>query len=315
MNMAIDHEFKIVMGIIYGLLFSASLLSCFLKKRITTILGTEAFVNLRQRVHSWWVMMTILLLAIIGGKFSTITLFTLISFLALREFVTMTPTRRADHRTLFWVFFILLPYQYLLVGLEWYGLFSIFIPVYAFLIVPTRSVLRDDYERFLERTAKIQWGLMICVYFVSHIPALFFLEVKGFHHQGEKLLLFLILITQLSDVFQYVTGKYFGKTKIAPQMSPKKTVEGFVWGVLITLLFGFALSWLTPFTRGQAVIVSLIICVTGFFGGLTMSAIKRDRGVKDYGTLIRGHGGMLDRIDSLCFAAPVYFHIIRYYFT
>jgi len=300
---------------IYGLLIAATGLSLLLKKKIIENKGEATYVNIRERIRSWWVMMTLLVAALAIGKTGTIILFAFVSLLALREFITMTPTRASDHRTLCWVFFILLPYQYMLVYTEWYGLFSIFIPVYAFLIVPIRTVLKDDYERFLERTAKIQWGMMVSVYFISHIPALLYLNIDGFNGANVQLILFLILVSQLSDIFQYIVGKTFGKTKIAPSVSPNKTVEGFVGGVALAVLFGASLWKTTPFSMTQAALIAAVIGVVGFFGGLTMSAIKRDRGIKDYGNLIPGHGGMLDRIDSLCFAAPVYFHIIRYYFA
>jgi phosphatidate cytidylyltransferase len=242
-------------------------------------------------------------------------LFGLTSFLALREFITLTPTRLGDHRTLFLAFFIITPLHYYLVAIQWYALFTIFIPVYAFLFLPIRSAAAGDCERFLERTAKIQWALMICVYCVSHAPAILSLEIPGYEGQNAKLLFFLVLIAQISDVLQYVWGKTLGKRKIAPTVSPNKTWEGFIGGVISASFIGGALWRITPFTFWEAFGMSLAICFMGFGGGLVMSAIKRDRGVKDYGTLIEGHGGVLDRIDSICFAAPVFFHLTRYYFT
>ena len=193
--------------------------------------------------------------------------------------------------------------------------FSILIPVYAFILVPTRSALAGDSEHFLERTAKIQWALMVCVYCVSHVPALLTLQIKGYEGQNAKLLLFFVLVVQISDVLQYVWGKLFGKHAIVPTISPNKTVEGFWGGVLSATGIGTALWWATPFTWWQAALFSFLLTLMGFFGGLVMSAIKRDRGVKDYGTMIEGHGGVMDRIDSLCFAAPVFFHLVRYCFT
>jgi phosphatidate cytidylyltransferase len=252
---------------------------------------------------------------LLTGIAGTTILFGLLSFLSLREFITLTPTRRADHRTLFWVFFIITPLQYYLLVSRWYGLFSIMIPVWAFLFIPLRNAITGDYEKFLERTAKIQWALMVCVYCVSHAPALLMLDIPGYAGQNAKLLLFFILVVQLSDVMQYVWGKLFGRRKIAPHISPNKTWAGFLGGIGTTTLIGTALWWATPFTPWQAAGMSLAITLMGFAGGLTMSAIKRDRGVKDFGTLIEGHGGILDRIDSICFAAPVFFHLTRQFFT
>ncbi len=242
-------------------------------------------------------------------------IFALISFLALREFLTATPTRRADHSSLFASFFIILPYQFYLVHIGWYGMFAIMIPVYAFVLVPALMAIAGDVTDFLERTARTQWGLMVCVYFISHIPMLMMLDVQPLRMGKAGLVLFLIAVTQGSDVLQYVWGKLCGKHPIVPKLSPKKTVEGFVGGVLCASALGAAMFRLTPFTPWQAFAVALLLCTTGFIGGLVMSAIKRARGLKDWGVLIEGHGGMMDRMDSLCFSAPVFFHVLRYFFV
>ena len=293
----------------------SSTITFILKRRSAGGEPNKVVANLDARVKAWWVMVVIVSVALTTGKYGPVILFGLVSFFALREFITLTPTRPGDHRTLFWVFFIVTPLQYYLVATQWYGLFTLLIPVYAFILVPTRSALAGDSEHFLERTAKIQWALMVCVFCVSHVPALLMLTIPGYEGQNSKLLLFFILVVQISDVLQYVWGKLFGRHKIAPVISPSKTVEGFVGGVLSATAIGSALWWATPFNWWQAALFSLLLTLMGFFGGLVMSAIKRDRGVKDYGTLIEGHGGVMDRIDSLCFAAPVFFHLVRYYFT
>jgi phosphatidate cytidylyltransferase len=271
--------------------------------------------NLNARIRSWWVMTAVFVAALATGGLGSVILFALTSFFALREFITLTPTHRADHRTLFWAFFVFAPAQYLLVGIAWYGLFVIFIPVYAFLFIPMRSALAGDTEDFLARTAKIQWGLMIAVYCVSHAPALLMLQIPGYQGQGAKLLLYLIVVVQLSDVLQYVFGKTLGRHRIVPKLSPNKTWEGTVGGIATASLVGAALWWTTPFSPMAAGGIAVLVCLVGFAGGLVMSAIKRDRGVKDFGTLIEGHGGVLDRIDSLCFAAPVFFHTVRFFYT
>ena len=270
--------------------------------------------NLRQRTLTWWIMSAIFALATWAGNGAMTVLFGLISWMALREFITLTPTRRGDHRALFWVFFIIAPLQYFLVWTGNYGMFSILIPVYAFLFIPARMVLSGDTECFLERAAKVQWGLMICVYCLSHAPALLTLPLRGYGPSNLALVLFFVIVSQLNDVLQYTWGKLLGRTKIAPLVSPNKTWEGFVGGTVCASLVGMLLWWATPFAPWQAGLMSLLITLLGFLGGLTMSAIKRDRGVKDYGSVLQGHGGFLDRIDSLCFAAPVFFHATRYFF-
>jgi phosphatidate cytidylyltransferase len=311
--MQLDQELIWLVGGIVGLLALSSTITFFLKRHPGG--PNKVVANLDARVKAWWVMVAVFGVALATGGLGSVLLFGFMSFFALREFITLTPTRPGDHRTLFWVFFIITPLQYYLVAMEWYGLFSILIPVYAFILVPTRSALAGDSEHFLERTAKIQWALMVCVYCVSHVPALLTLKIKGYEGQNAKLLLFFVLVVQISDVLQYVWGKLFGKHAIVPTISPNKTVEGFWGGVLSATAVGTALWWATPFNWWQAALLSFLLTLMGFFGGLVMSAIKRDRGVKDYGTMIEGHGGVMDRIDSLCFAAPIFFHVVRYCFT
>lgn len=271
--------------------------------------------NLNARIRAWWMMCAVFIVAMVAGRIVTIFMFAIMSFLALREFITITPTDRADHRTLFWVFFIVTPLQYYLIYIGWYGLFAIMIPVYAFLLIPIRSVLQGVVGNFMARMAMIQWGLMICVYCISHVPALLMLDFGGNTTQPVRLLFFFVLVVQACDVLQYICGNMFGKHKVTPSVSPNKTWEGFLGGVLCAAFLGMSLWKITPFKPWQAFVMSLLIATLGFCGDICMSAIKRDRGVKDFGHLIEGHGGMLDRIDSICFAAPVFFHLCRYYFS
>jgi phosphatidate cytidylyltransferase len=315
MNLKLDKQTLCLVGGVLAILIISSLAGWILSLRVQTEAGKATVKNLNARTRAWWIMVAIFGLAMAMGGLGSIILFALTSFLALREFITLTPTRPGDHRSLFWIFFVILPLQYYFIAIKWYGLFSIFIPVYAFLLIPIRSAAAGDCEYFLERTAKIQWGLMICVYCVSHVPALLSLNIPGYEGQNGKLMFYFVLVAQISDVLQYVWGKTLGRHKIAPAVSPNKTWEGFIGGIACATLIGAGLWWATPFTPLQSAGMSLAITLMGFGGGLVMSAIKRDRGVKDYGRLIEGHGGVLDRIDSLCFAAPVFFHFTRYFFT
>lgn len=267
--------------------------------------------NLNSRINAWWVMVAVIAVAILTGGLGSYILFTITSFLALREFITLAPTARADHAALFWAFFVITPLQYVLVAFKQYGLFTLMIPVYGFLFIMIRIVLAGDTKRFMERSAELLLALMICVYSLSFAPALLTIDVPGFAGQGAKLLLFLVIVDQFSDVFQYILGKLVGRHRIAPSISPNKTWEGFIGGVVLATVLGAAIWWATPFKFWQAGGLALVIALMGFFGGLVMSAIKRDRSVKDFGTFIRGHGGILDRIDSLTFAAPIFFQLTR----
>ena len=257
-------------------------------------------------------MVILLGIAFLGGRTGVVILFGLISFAALREFMTLTNTAREDHIALVVAFFVIVPVQYTLVWHEWYGLYSIFIPVYAFLLMPILSVLGGNTDGYLIRVAETQWALMICVFCASHVPALLTLQIPGFEGRNVLLIAYLVFVVQISDVLQYVWGKLVGKHKIAPSLSPSKTVEGAVGGILSATLIGGALFWITPFNIFESLCLSLLITIMGFLGGLVLSAIKRDRGVKDWGHLIAGHGGFIDRMDSVLFSAPVFFHFVRY---
>ncbi|MGH6940150.1 phosphatidate cytidylyltransferase [Hypericibacter sp.] len=275
--------------------------------------GTIA--NLNSRIKAWWVMVVLIAIAFALGKVGVLVLFAFCSFTALREFITLTPTRRGDHIALATAFFIVLPAQYVLIGENLYGIYSIFIPVYVFLGMPIIAALRGDTTLFISRIAEVQWGLMVSVFCVSHAPALLTLQIPGYEGQNAMLIVFLIMVVQASDVLQYVWGKLIGKHKIAPSLSPSKTIEGFVGGVASATALGAALWWITPFTWWQAGLMALVVNLMGFCGGLVMSAIKRDRGVKDWGQMIEGHGGMLDRLDSVIFAAPIFFHLTRFWWA
>src|SRR5262245_44982135 len=310
-----DRSLLTLIGVVFGLLIVASVTGWALSRRFTTGAARETVANINLRIRAWWVMVLLFVIGVISGTTWAILLFGAISFLALREFVTIAPTRAGDHRALVWSFFIVTPLQYLLVWSGWYGLFTILIPIYVSILLAIRTALTGDTECFLERTAITQWGLMICVYFVSCVPALLLLRIPGHEGQNARLMFFLVLVVQLSDVLQYMWGKSIGRHRLAPAISPNKTWEGLVGGILSATAVGTGIWWATPFTPAAAALMAFVICMMGFFGGLVMSAIKRGRAVKDYGTLIEGHGGILDRIDSLCFAAPVFLHLTRYFYA
>lgn len=298
----------------------------FLKRQPESHLDPAIVRTFNKRVTSWLTICVVLVVALMMNKVVTVVLFGLVSFWALREFITMTPTRRGDHRTLFWVFLGFTPLQYVLVGLDAYEYYTIVIPVYASLFIPARIAFTSDHKRFLERTAKIQFGLLICVYALSHAAALLNLDNlvtldsdtgnwvpwKG---KPAGLLFFFIVIVQVSDMLHFVWDRLFGRHVIAPTVNTTKTWEGLVGSACCTAVFGILLQLIfyqvTPFTWYGAGLMALLISVMASSGAMTMSAIKRDRKIEDYGTLVTGHAGVLDRIDSICFAAPIFFHMIR----
>ncbi|SHJ42227.1 phosphatidate cytidylyltransferase [Aureimonas altamirensis DSM 21988] len=297
------------------LLAVATVVGQMLAQRASGASAIATMDNLNKRIRAWWLMVAVLAIAFFFGKAVTLVLFALTSFYCLREFISLTPTRPADHAALAAAFYVFLPLQYILIGIDWQTLFSIAIPVYAFLALPALAVLRHETDGFLERSAKVQWALMLTVYCISHAPALLLLKIPGFEGRNVLLLFFLIFVVQASDVLQYVFGKLFGRHPIAPVVSPNKTWEGFVGGGATATLLGACLWWATPFTPLQAAGLALAIVLAGFCGGLVLSAVKRSMGAKDWGTMISGHGGALDRMDSVTYAAPLFFHLVNFYFV
>jgi phosphatidate cytidylyltransferase len=296
-------------GIVLGLLVTATVLVWLLRRRGPC----PGLDELAARVRSWWVMVAVFFAAIAVDRRASLVFFGLLSFWALKEYVTLLPTRRADHKALLWSF-LAIPVQYYWVGIRWYGMFIVFIPVYMFLLLPLQLMLIGLTAGFVASAAQIQWGLMAFVFGLSHLGYLLSMPaIAGSTADGRSLVLFVVFVTELSDVLQYVWGKLVGRHRILPTVSPHKTWEGFLGGVATTALLSPAVRFLTPFSVAETIGVTLMVTTLGFCGGGVMSAVKRDFHVKDFGALLPGHGGMLDRVDSLCYAAPVFFHYVRYF--
>jgi phosphatidate cytidylyltransferase len=275
--------------------------------------------NINARIAAWWVLCAVTALALVLGAGAVCTLFALFSSLALRELLSYPSVAQAvapTHQDSAWPLLLTITaVQYALIWSRWHGVFSTVIPIGAFLAIPTWNALSGSTEHYLERTAGQYWGLMVSTYCLSYAPALLMLDIPGYAGRNTTLLFYFLLVIQSSDILQYVWGKLLGRRPVAPRISPNKTWEGLLGGILSATALGAALYRATPFQPWQAAAICATVTLTGFAGGLTMSAIKRQRGVKDYGTLVMGHGGVLDRIDSLCFAAPVFFLIVRYGFA
>lgn len=264
-----------------------------------------------------WMMATVFWVGWVLGETVATVLFAIVAFFALREFITLSPTRRGDHRSLVLAFFVVLPLQFWIVGSRHFDLFTVFIPVYVFLAIPVVSALANDPERFLERNAKLQWGIMVCVYGMSHVPALLLLDFPGYQGKGAFLVFFLVFVVQTCMVVQHLLGRRFPHKPVAPQVSQSFQWVSWLAGVAVGGLVGGLLTFITPFKPGQALGMALLACVAGSLGHLVMKALKRDRGITSWGMQgmsVTGAGGLLDRVDALCFAAPVFFHSARWYF-
>lgn len=270
----------------------------------------------RRDLNATWAGSCMFWVAWVSGAVGATLLFGVLSFLALREFITLMHTRRADHRSLILAFFALLPLQYILVGTRHFDIFSVLIPVYGFLAIPVASALADDPERFLERNAKIQWGIMVCVYGLSHAPALLLLDFKGYEGRGAFLLFFLVLVVGIAQIVQEVASRSLRRRPVARRISRSFSLRAWGLGLLAAALTGTLLYWITPFKAGQALVMAVVAAGSGTMGGLVMKALKRDAGVVYWGnrSSITGAVGLLDRIAVLCFAAPVFFHSVRWYF-
>nr|WP_086938671.1 phosphatidate cytidylyltransferase [Thaumasiovibrio occultus] len=270
------------------------------------------YLELKLRIRSWWWMIAIVFVALYLPTKYTLIFVGFLSFMALKEFLSIVPTRHADRRIIFWAY-LSIPFHYYFLAIEWYGMYIIFIPVYMFLYLPMVAVLIGDTKGFIRSIGIIHWALMLTVFCVSHMAYLLVLPSKNPDAGAMGMLLFLLVFTQFNDVCQYVWGKMLGKRKIVPKVSPNKTWEGFIGGALTIIAVSyFAAPYLTPLTANQGLVAGIIISFSGFIGDLVISSVKRDLKIKDTSQFIPGHGGILDRIDSLMFTAPLFFHYIYY---
>jgi phosphatidate cytidylyltransferase len=308
--------------IVFGVLLIVSVVLIVLSLRERG--DDEASQARRTELKDWqallqtsWFMVTVFWIGWALGDTVATVLFALVAFFALREFITLSPTRRGDHRSLVLAFFVVLPVQFILVGTERFDLFTVFIPVYVFLAIPVVSALADDPQRFLERNAKLQWGIMVCVYGMSHVPALLLLDFKGYQGKSAFLVFFLVFVVQSCMIIQHLASRKLKRAPVAPNVSRSFNWGSWAIGVVAASFMGGLLSAITPFKPAQALAMALIACTAGSMGHLVMKALKRDRGITNWGAQgrsVTGAGGLLDRVDALCFAAPVFFHSVRWYF-
>ncbi len=306
------HELLLVFGGIFVMLVIASFVTWWLKKAKPQ----HDWSELAQRIQSWWFMALVFAAAIAINQNISIIFFALISFLALKEYFTLVPAQRAHRQVLFWAY-LSIPVQFLIVYIDWYGMFLIFIPVYMFLLIPVILILIGESKGFLRSVGSVHWGMMLMVFGLSHLAYLLVLPEGDLANAGGGgLVLYVVVLTQSNDVGQYIFGKLFGRHKIIPKVSPNKTWEGLIGGVVVTIGLAFLLApLLTPLDTAWFILASgVILGLGGFVGDINISALKRDLGVKDTGSSIPGHGGIMDRIDSLTYTAPIFFHFTRYFF-
>ena len=302
--------------VLFGLLMFATMVALTRTLRSRTDAQLAAHEHFKRDLRAVWAGAVLFWVAWVAGAVVSTLLFGLVSFLALREFVTLTHTRRADHRSLLLAFFVVLPLQYVIVATRQFDLFTVFIPVYVFLAIPVVSAFGNDPHRFLERTAKIQWGIMVCVYGMSHAPALLLLNLPGVEGRGAFLVLYLVVVVAVAHIAQQAASRYFRRRPVARAISRSFSWRGWGAGALAAAVAGGLLYWATPFKPIPAVLMGFVAGGSGTLGEFVMNALKRDAGVRNWGgkASVTGAVGLLDRVAPLCFAAPVFFHAVRWYF-
>jgi phosphatidate cytidylyltransferase len=317
-NLSPSQQVGLLFVMVFGLLIAASIAAFVMTLRDNgeDEVRTQDIRELGSLLNTSWLMCSVFWIGWASGETVATVLFGLVAFFALREFITLSPTRHGDHRSLVLAFFVVLPVQFWLVITERFDLVTVFIPVYVFLAIPVVSALANDPQRFLERNAKMQWGIMVCVYGISHVPALL-LDFPGYGGKNAFLVFFLVFVVQTGMLVQHLAARRWPRAPTAPEVSRSFNWASWLTGMAAGGFVGGLMSGLTPFMPAQAVAMALIACAAGSLGHLVMKALKRDRGITNWGSegkSVTGASGLLDRVDALCFAAPVFFHSVRWYF-
>ena len=314
--LSVSEQIGLLFVVLFGLLMLVTAVASGISLRRDDNESSDRQQQLKRDLRAVWIGALVFWLAWMSGPVGATSMFGVLSFLALREFITLAHTRRSDHRSLIAAFFVVLPLQYVIVGTRHFDLFSVFIPVYVFLAIPVLSALAGDPERFLERNAKIQWGIMVCIFGLSHAPALLLLEFPGYEGRGAFLVFFLVMVTACAQIVQELLSRWFRRRPVARHIDRSFSYRSWLAGAAVAALVGAALYWITPFKAGQALAMALIAAGCGTMGEFVMKALKKDAGVRYWGnrSSVTGAVGLLDRVAPLCFAAPVFFHSVRWYF-
>ncbi len=318
-NLTPSQQVGLLFIIVFGLLLSVSVYAFVMsmKESADDEENRQKLQDFNGLLRTSWLMSTVFWLGWAAGETVATVLFGLVAFFALREFITLSPTRQGDHHSLVIAFFIVLPIQFALVITRHFDLVTVFIPVYVFLAIPVVGALAGDTRHFLERNAKLQWGIMVCIYGISHVPALLLLKFPNYQGKNAFLVFFLVFVVQTCMIVQHLVSKRLNKAPSAPDISKSFNWTSWSIAVVVASLVGGLMAGLTPFKPAQAVAMAMIACVAGSMGHLVMKALKRDRGITNWGAegkSVTGASGLLDRVDALCFAAPVFFHSVRWYF-
>ena len=314
--LSVSQQVGLLFVVVFGLLTLVTLGAFWRSLREIPTEQVVPHERFARELRALWTGALVFWIAWASGPLGSTLLFGFVSFFALREFVTLTDTRRADHRSLLLAFFVVLPVQYVLVGNRQINAFTVFIPVYVFFAIPVISALANDPFRFLERTAKIQWGITVTVYGMSHAPALLLLDLPNYRERGAFLVLFLVFAVVAAQLGQEFASRHLRRRPVARAISRSFSWRAFGAGAGAAALVGVLLYWVTPFKPLAALAMGAIAGAAGLLGEFVMKALKRDAGVRNWrgGSSVTGAVGLLDRVAPHCFAAPVFFHAVRGYF-
>ena len=314
--LSVSQQVGLLFVVLFGLLGVVTIVAFGKSLREATPEQTAIRERFGRELRALWIAAVVFWIAWVSGPIGSTLLFSLVSFLTLRELVSLTHTRRADHRSLLLAFFVVLPIQYVLVGLRLINAFTVFIPVYVFFAIPVISALANDPHRFLERTAKIQWGVTVTVYGLSHAPALLLLDLPRYRERGAFLVLFLVFVVAAAQIGEEIAARRLRRRPVARAISRSFSWRAFGIGVGSAAVVGLLLDWVTPFDPLAAIAMGAIAGAAAMLGQFVMQALKRDAGLRSASgaSPVTGAVGLLDRLAPLCFAAPVFFHAVRGYF-
>jgi len=315
-NLTISQQVGLLFVALFGVLVVVTLIAFWRSLRELAPDQPQTHEQFHRDLRAVWFGAVLFWVSWALGALAATLLFGAIAFLALREFITLTHTRRADHRSLLLAFFLVLPLQFVFAGSRHFDLFTVFIPVYVFFAIPVVSAFGNDPQRFLERTAKIQWGIMVCIYGMSHAPALLLVDLPGYADRGAFLVFYLVVVVATAQIAQELASRRLRRRPVARAISRSFSWRAWLIGSLGAAFVGALLYWATPFKPIPALVMGCIAGATGTLGEFVMKALKRDAGVRSWGgrASVTGAVGLLDRVAPLCFAAPVFFHAVRWYF-
>jgi phosphatidate cytidylyltransferase len=296
----------LIVGLLSGLLALGPLVILALDRAGWLSQGLKS--DLWSRYRSWLVMVPVIVVPVLLGAAWTIVAICALSLVCYREFARATGLFREKVMSVLVVAGILA--VTFTVTDHWYRLFVAMTPIALVVLTATATSL-DRPEGYIQRVALSVFGFLLFGSCLGHL---------GFMANDTRyrsLILMLVFSVQMNDVFAYISGKSIGGPKLAPRTSPNKTIAGSLGAIVLTTVLVFLLSGVVfpdgPISgMAQRLVLGSLISIAGQFGDLSLSSIKRDLGVKDTGVLIPGHGGVLDRANSLLLSSPLVFHYINY---